>query len=603
MWTTSCAGGWRSVAALLVLVSVASCGGCSLLDDDTDTVVTRFAEALGSGRSADAAALTDNATNALAVLTEVRTDTGEVNPSVRVEREPAGDTHEFTLAYDWDFGQGRTWSYQAAGTVDTRGEQARVRWAPAVVHPELGDGQSLVLEAVPAKPSAVIGATGEPLLTQQELTTVAVAASDTDDQAATATGVAALLSRFDASITPKSVRAQLEESGDGSAAVVKLRPQDVDLVRAALAEVPGVRMTSENALLTVDRALSSPAFAQLDDAWQQAQDSVDGWRVITTDTEGAVVRELVDVEPGTAQDVVTTISRPMQLAAERAVAVRKEQTVLVAVQPSTGGILTVAQNAAADADGPLALSGLYPPGSTFKMITTTAALAAGAVEPDTVLPCPGTENIQGRQIKNDNSFDLGSVPLHTAFAQSCNTTLARLAVDLPPNALHDAALSLGLGIDWNTPALTTVTGSVPVASTPAQRVEASIGQGEVLATPIGMALATASVVRGKVVAPSLLTGRPGTTSDDRPAQQPGVHEKLLTMMRETVTSGSARALRDLDDVGGKTGTAQYGDGVNSHGWFVAVRGDLVVAVLVVGGQTSGPAVQTAGTFLRAVPAG
>ncbi len=94
---------------------------------------------------------------------------------------------------------------------------------------------------------------------------------------------------------------------------------------------------------------------------------------------------------------------------------------IVALRPSTGAVLAVAQNAPADAQGAIALTCLYPPGSTFKTVTTSAALQAGKVTPDTVLPCPGTENIEGRQIPNDDNFDLGSVPLHSAFAHSCNT--------------------------------------------------------------------------------------------------------------------------------------------------------------------------------------
>jgi hypothetical protein len=74
------------------------------------------------------------------------------------------------------------------------------------------------------------------------------------------------------------------------------------------------------------------------------------------------------------------------------------------------------------------------PGSTFKVVTVTAALRAGLTTLDTPLPCPGTENVQGRQIPNDNGFDLRTVPLHTAFAHSCNTTFARLGVGLDRTA-------------------------------------------------------------------------------------------------------------------------------------------------------------------------
>jgi len=102
-------------------------------------------------------------------------------------------------------------------------------------------------------------------------------------------------------------------------------------------------------------------------------------------------------------------------------------------------------------------------------VTVSAALQAGQVTPDSILACPGTENIEGRQIPNDDNFDLGQVPLHTAFARSCNTTMGRLAVNLPPDGLTKAAAQLGLGIDYTAPGMTTVTGRVPVADTSALR--------------------------------------------------------------------------------------------------------------------------------------
>ncbi len=126
-----------------------------------------------------------------------------------------------------------------------------------------------------------------------------------------------------------------------------------------------------------------------------------------------------------------------------------------------------------------------------------------------MVPCPGTANIEGRVIPNDDSFDLGSVPLHTAFAFSCNTTMGRLAVGLPATALTDAAAQFGLGVDYVTPGLVTVTGNVPEARTPAERVESAIGQGRVTASPFGMALVAASIAHGSTPLPMLVEGRPG----------------------------------------------------------------------------------------------
>lgn len=138
------------------------------------------------------------------------------------------------------------------------------------------------------------------------------------------------------------------------------------------------------------------------------------------------------------------------------------------------------------------------------------------------MPCPGSATIEGRTIPNDDHFDLGSVPLHTAFApRSCNTTMDRLAVSMSPVALHDAALQFGLGVDYVTPGLTTVTGSVPSANTAAQRVESAIGQGRVTASPFGMALVAASIARESTPAPITGSGRPGVGDTSAPRQPRG----------------------------------------------------------------------------------
>ena len=217
--------------------------------------------------------------------------------------------------------------------------------------------------------------------------------------------------------------------------------------------------------------------------------------------------------------------------------------------------------------------------------------------------CPGTENIEGRQIPNDDNFELGQVPLHTAFAKSCNTTMGRLALNLPPDGLTKAAAQLGLGIDYTAPGMTTVTGTVPVADTPALRVEEGIGQGKVTASPFGMALLAATLAHGSVPAPTIVEGEPGVA--DRPPESlpPAVDEQVQAMMRETITGGTATQLQDIPGLLGKTGTAEYmnvqTDDQRAHGWFVGIDGDLALAVFVSDAGSSVPAVDAAGGFLRA----
>ena len=109
-----------------------------------------------------------------------------------------------------------------------------------------------------------------------------------------------------------------------------------------------------------------------------------------------------------------------------------KKAMIVVIKPSTGDILAVAQNAAADADGPAATTGLYPPGIDIQIVTAGAAIDRDMATPNTLLGCPGRMDIGHRNIPNYGGFDLGTVPMSRAFASSCNTTFAELASRMPP---------------------------------------------------------------------------------------------------------------------------------------------------------------------------
>jgi hypothetical protein len=583
------------MVALLATVLIGPLSACGLFGGGSEEAARTFVAALAAGDVSAAAAATDDPAAAAELLgyrtalepVAVRAD------GLRVVEEGAATTASFTLS--WDFGAGRTWTYESSAALRDTADGWRVVWAPSVLHPDLGPGQRLRLDTLDVAVPPVLDRDGVELMSSQRVVTLLLDPVAAD--AGVARALAARLRTFDPSITERSIL-------DGAAAtpagqryrVITLRGPDYDGIRAAVAELTGVGTVEDTRLLSVDRDLSSPLLAGLAAEVQELRAVEPGWRISAVGSGGAV--EVLHEEPPAAvEPLVTSVGVDVQRAAQQALAPVEQQAMIVAVQPSTGEVLAVAQTPAADREGAPALVGRYPPGSTFKIVTTAAALEANAATADSVLPCPYTENIQGRQIKNDG-FGLGEVPLHRAFANSCNTTMARLAVDLPPDALAETAAQLGLGIDHVAPGMTTLTGSVPPAPRPEQRVEWSIGQGEVLASPFGMALVAAAVVRGQAVTPVLLPGRPTTSDRTPPALDPEVVEDLRAMMRETVTAGTATALADLPGVAGKTGTAQFGDGTHSHGWFVATAGDLAMAVLVVDGGSSTPAVQVAGRFLR-----
>lgn len=572
------------------ILAAAACSGDSSADR-LDRSVHTFAEALSHGDPSAAAAVTSDPAQATTTLGALFDSLGK-KVRVDVRSVDRSDHHAtFGLATTWTFGTaGNQWTYTTTGTADESGDQWKVRWNPATVAPGLETGP-LSYDTVAPQPAArVLDRDGAELMTQQVVTLVQLAPG------ADPNTVAAVLGPIDPSITAASLRQDMDKAQGKSVTAIALRADDLAPVQDRLAALPNVTLAPQTRLLTVDKTLTSPALSGVSDLWQHSTDAAAGWAVRAQAADG--VHTVGGQDPKPVADIRTTLDTGMLRRAEAALAPIPTPAAMVVLRPSTGDVLAVGQNAPADAQGPIALTGLYPPGSTFKTVTVSAALQAGQVTADTMLACPGTENIEGRQIPNDNNFDLGTVPLHTAFARSCNTTMGRLAVNLPPDGLTRAAAQLGLGVDFTAPGMTTVTGKVPTADTSALRVEEGIGQGRVTASPFGMALVAATVAHGSVPAPTIVAGSPGT-ADRTPEPVPApVLDQVKSMMRETITNGTATSLADIPGMLGKTGTAEYIDDTHAHGWFVGIDGDLALAVFVADAGSSTPAVEAAGRFLR-----
>ncbi len=581
-----------AVFATFALV-VAACGDAAT--DRLNATVHTFADALSKGDAQAAAAATTDSGQASDTLGKLFDSLGK-HAQFQVSAVDHKDNDAtFRLSATWKFGKdGRNeWTYSTTGAATQNGDQWKIQWNPATVAPGLGTGPLLYSTLTPDPAARVLDRTGGELLTQQVVTLVNVSpGADLND-------VAALLNPIDSSITADQLQAQLSAANGQPVTAVTLRAADLAPIEDALSALPDVTLAPQTRLLTTDNALTSPTLSGLSDLWQQVTDDATGWAVSAQSSSGS--QRVGGQDPKPVADIRSTLDIGMMRAADDALAPIPTPAAMVVMQPSTGDVLAIGQNSAANVQGPIALTGLYPPGSTFKTVTVSAALQAGQVTPDSVVGCPGTENIEGRQIPNDDNFDLGQVPLHTAFARSCNTTMGRLAVNLPPDGLAKAAAQLGLGIDYTAPGMTTVTGKVPVADTSTLRVEEGIGQGQVTASPFGMALLAAALAHGSVPSPTIVAGRPGKPDrvpDPLPAS---VDDQVKSMMRETITGGTATQLQDIPGMLGKTGTAEYIDNTHAHGWFVGIDGDLALAVFIGDAGSSGPAVDAAGRFLRAHP--
>ncbi len=590
----------------LALALLAGVAACSTPPPEPGPTASAFTDALSRGDAAALGAVTDAPNAASAVLTAARASLEPVSVEASVRQViTSGDTATAVFDATWTLPQERTWTYSGQLPLVRNENGWTVRWSPADLHPQLGANQSLDLRVDPAPTATVLDRNGTPVLAPTTLVRITLDAAKAGDVAAVAATLAGALGPLDASITASSITTAVAAQPGQPTLVARLRDADYQSVKDVIYDLPGVTFPTEEVLLAPDSAFAPTLVGQVREAVSAELDGTAGWQLVTTSAAGAEVAVLAEQAPEAAPSLALTLDSRVQAAAQAAVdAVDGKQAVVVALQPSTGDVLSVAQNAAADADGPIALNGLYPPGSTFKIITASAVLQAGLATVDTPLGCPATTVIGPRRIPNYNEFTLGTVPLSTAFAKSCNTTFAQLATQLPADGLTTAAAQLGLGSDYAIEGMTTVTGSVPPAPDVVKRAEDGFGQGDITVTPFGMALAAAAVAHGSTPVPVLVTGGTATQVTNAPAAVPaGALEGVRTMMRDVVTRGTATAVAGSGTVLGKTGEAQFGDGTRSHAWFVGYRGDLAFATLIVDGGSSSNAVRVTKAFLDATPAG
>jgi cell division protein FtsI/penicillin-binding protein 2 len=416
----------------------------------------------------------------------------------------------------------------------------------------------------------------------------------------TAHGVVDALRPFDDTLNDPQRLAEQASSSAKPLDLITLRADDNNKVAPAIGNLPGVVITPQAELLPTDDRFAPALISQVKKAVVDELDGQAGWRVVSVNQNNVDVAVLHEVEPSPAPSISISLDRAVQNAAQHAVDGQGRQSMIVVIKPSSGEILAVAQNAAADAAGPIATTGLYPPGSTFKMITAGAVLERDMASPNTMLGCPGEIDIGHRTIPNYGGFDLGVVPMSRAFASSCNTTFAELGSRMPPRGLTQAAARYGIGLDYQVDGISTVTGSVPPTVDLAERTEDGFGQGKVLASPFGMALVAATVAAGKTPLPRLIEGHPTTITGDTTPISGKMLDGLRPMMRLVVTNGTAKDIADCGAVFGKTGEAEFPGG--SHSWFAGYRGDMAFAALIVGGGSSEYAVRMTKRMLDELPA-
>ena len=299
-------------------------------------------------------------------------------------------------------------------------------------------------------------------------------------------------------------------------------------------------------------------------------------------------RVIAALHPHAGTTIRTTIDPQLQQAAVAALGARLGGVAVVA--PATGDVLALAG---------LALSSAQPPGSSFKIITASAALRAGLTTPGHVYPIASSATLDGFTLRNANGEACGGSLVH-AFAVSCNSVFAPLGVIV--GAARLVRMAQAYGFDRVPRVRDEVQSSIPSAGAiggAAALGASAIGQGRILATPLEMATVAATVANGGVrQRPRLLSSVP--VQGSRVISSP-IAGELGQMMRAVVVSGTgtAAAISGVP-IAGKTGTAELRDvgasdtgahPTNTDAWFVAFPAiphpPLAAAVMLVGAGAGG----------------
>lgn len=608
-WGRSIRRAQRAFAVLLSFVLAATVlVGCTPRGDAGQDVLEQFLAALADQDAATAAEYTDNPTKAESELQGALDGLSPNGLEAQVLGADGGgeDRSRIDVEMDWLLPGDRTWSYETHMTMLRLDSGWKVRWAPSALHPQLGSNQYPSVSVVPASRPSVVGSDGGALLVPGEVYRVVVDRDAVDSVGRTIRQVADVINdgfrevageqepRIDGQRT-----ADAASNGEGSYSVIVLEQSTPPVILDQLRSIPGVSVNDEAAMVRTDPGLAPDLMSRIEQVTGDTSGGIDGWQVNAVTADGATVSTLYQVDPQTEPAIRASVDTRIQRAAQNAVNTRpEEEAMIVAIRPSTGEILAVAQTEEADRRGDLALSGQFPPGSTFKVITSAAGIDQQGLNPDSIVPCPGTMEIGDRRVTNYNGFGAGDIPLRDAFARSCNTTFGDISYHLDPGELQEEAARFGIGTDYDISGLLTVTGSVDANEDSSERTDAGYGQGMDLASPFGMALVAATVANGTTPTPTLVpqAGTYASRSAD-PIPEPTLGY-LREMMRAVVTNGTAGTLNGRGEVHGKTGEAETGGG--SHSWFIGYRDDLAFATLIVEGGGSEHAVNMTDHFLGEV---
>ena len=474
---------------------------------------------------------------------------GEVTPTVETGDVVTDEgSATATLRWAWDL-DGYRWSYESAAELTDGDAGWEVEWSPALVVPDLTDGQTLTRSRIAPPRGDILGAGGRHLVTERPVVRIGI---DKTQVAARRSAEAArrLAAAVDVSPGP-FVRAVRAAGAQAFVEAIVLRRPDARALDPAYAAIPGAVALDDTLPLAPTRTFAAPILGRVGPVTAEVVEESDGRlaagdvaglsglqarydeqlagtpgvRVSATGAGGGS-RELFADGPVAGEPLRTTLVEELQRRAERVLAGGPTDggaSALVALRPSTGAVLAAASGPGADGQN-VATFGQYAPGSTFKVVSSLALLRSG-LTPDSRVGCPATTVVDGKTFKNYDDYPAARLGRdHAAAGRG----------QLVQHRLHRRCATGSTRVTWRTPpprwasGSTTISGSRPTSARSRRRrreTEAAadlIGQGKVLASPLAMAAVAASVAAGETVVPRLLPAvDPSPGGADEPADPAG----------------------------------------------------------------------------------
>ena len=320
-----------------------------------------------------------------------------------------------------------------------------------------------------------------------------------------------------------------------------------------------------------------------------------GAKRVEVNATGRVMRELDRTEGRPGADVQLTVDADLQSYVQARLG--SESASAIVMDCETGDLLAIASSPIFDPNlfvrgisvadyraltedpyRPLAsksVQGIYPPGSTFKMITAMAALENGLITADETVYCPGHMDLSGRRFHCWRRGGHGNVDLQNALKQSCDVYFYDIAQRVGMDKISVMAKKFGLGVKHDVPMSAVAKGLAPDRAWK-QRVRgedwlvgdtanAAIGQGFVLASPLQLSVMTARLATGRSVSPRLIKSIDGIEEPRQNGEPLDVDENHLRMVRRGMyavsndrrgTAYGSRVIADEYRLAGKTGTSQ-----------------------------------------------